>query len=74
MNSISGPVSGIQSGLARLSLDATVIAQSVNPSGNGTGLTNAVVDSMDAQLQVEASAKALAVESQTIGSIIDTFA
>jgi hypothetical protein len=75
MNSISGSaLAGINSGLANLAQDAQVVAQSVSPAGNALSLVNALVDSLDQRLAVEANAKVLATANQTIGSLIDTFA
>jgi hypothetical protein len=75
MNSISGSaLAGINSGLANLAQDAQLVAQSVTPSGSGTSLTNAMVDSLAQRLAVEANAKMLATANQTLGTLIDTFA
>jgi hypothetical protein len=76
MNSISGSaVAGINGGLASLASDAQVVAQSVaSPQQDALSLVNAIVGSLDAQLQVEANARVLSTANQTIGSIIDTFA
>jgi flagellar basal body rod protein FlgG len=75
MNSIaSSAVSGINSGLANLAQDAQLVAQSVSPASNALSLVNALVDSIDQRLAVEANAKVLSTANQTIGSLIDTFA
>ncbi|HEX4376149.1 MAG TPA: hypothetical protein VHZ99_03245 [Steroidobacteraceae bacterium] len=74
MNGISGTnsafssaVSGIDNGLAGLSNDA----QAVATNGPDVG---AMVDASQQRLAVEASAKALSVANQTLGSLIDLFA
>jgi hypothetical protein len=75
MSSISGSaLSGINSGLANLAQDAQVIAQSVTTSGDTDSMTNALVDSLQQQLGIEASAKVLSAENQTVGTLIDVFA
>jgi hypothetical protein len=75
MNSISGSaVAGINSGLANLATDAQTIAQSVSPAQNALSLVNALVDSLDQRLAVEANAKVLSTANQMVGSLIDTFA
>jgi hypothetical protein len=75
MNSISGSaVAGINSGLASLATDAQLVAQSVSPQQDALALVNAIVNSLDARLSVEANAKVLSTANQTIGSLIDTFA
>ena len=74
MNSITGSaLSGINTGLANLTQDAQLVAQSVTPSGSDS-LTAALIDTLEQQLAVEASAKVLSTANQTIGSLIDTFA
>ena len=75
MNSIPGSaVAGINSGLASLATDAQLVAQSVSPQQDALALVNAIVNSLDARLSVEANAKVLSTANQTIGSLIDTFA
>jgi hypothetical protein len=75
MNSITGSaLSGINTGLANLMQDAQLVAQSVTPSGGGNSLTAALVDSLEQQLAVQASARVLATANQTLGTLIDTFA
>jgi hypothetical protein len=75
MNSISGSaVAGINSGLANLATDAQTIAQSVSPAQNALSLVNALVDSLDQRLAVEANARVLSTANQMVGSLIDTFA
>jgi hypothetical protein len=75
MNSVTGSaISGISTGLANLRQDAQAVAQSVMPSGGGNSLTAALIDTLEQQLAVEASAKVLSTANQMLGTLIDTFA
>ena len=61
---------GIARGLAGLNADAQVVAQSLT----GSDPTAALVDSLQQKLSVEASAKALSVSDQMLGTLIDIMA
>lgn len=63
---------GIARGIAGLNQDAQVIAQTV--TGSGGDLTGALVDSLQQELSVKASAKVLAASDQMLGSLIDLMA
>lgn len=75
MSSITGSaLSGINSGLAGLAQDAQQVAQSATSSGDTVSITNALVDSQQQKLSIEASAKVLSTQDQMLGSLIDAFA
>ncbi|MGC1459275.1 MAG: hypothetical protein WA825_13460 [Steroidobacteraceae bacterium] len=63
---------GIARGIAGLNQDTQVIAQTV--TGSGGDLTGALVDSLQQELSVKASAKVLAASDQMLGSLIDLMA
>ena len=75
MSSISGSAfSGINSGLAGLAQDAQLVAQSATGSGDSSSITGAMVDSVQQQISIEASAEILSAANQMLGSLIDVFA
>jgi hypothetical protein len=75
MSSISGSaLSGINSGLAGLAQDAQLVAQSATSSADSSSITDAMVDSLQQRLGIEASARVLSAENQTLGTLIDLFA
>jgi hypothetical protein len=74
MNGISSAVAGINSGLANLASDAQVVAAQLVGADNGASVVGALVDATQQRLAVDASAKVLASEDQTLGSLIDVFA
>jgi hypothetical protein len=61
---------GIARGISGLNADAQVVAQSIT----GSDPTAALVDSLQQKLSVEASAKALSVSDQMLGTLIDIMA
>lgn len=61
---------GIARGISGLSADAQVVAQSIS----GSDPTDALVDSLQQKLSVEASAKVLTVSGQMVGTLIDIMA
>jgi hypothetical protein len=66
---------GINQGMANLSRDAQVIAQSSTASGGGmNAITGALVDAQQQALDVEASARALSITDQTLGTLLDVTA
>jgi hypothetical protein len=58
---------GISRGMANLSQDAQTIAQ-------GGPVTGALVDAQQQKLDVEASATALSITNQTLGTLLDVTA
>ena len=83
MNSISGigtgssavqnALLGINRGMANLSQDAQTVAQGGATSG-GTGadpVIGALIDAKQQQLNVAASAAALSITDQTLGTLLD---
>lgn len=61
---------GIARGISGLNADAQVVAQSIS----GSDPTDALVDSLQQKLSVEASAKVLTVSGQMVGTLIDIMA
>lgn len=66
-------VQGIQRGIANATRDAQVIAgASTAPDGAGDdAMIGALVDAKQQEINVEASARALAIQDQVLGSLID---
>ena len=62
---------GINRGMANLSRDEQVIAQSSTAPDNGNGMIGALVDAQTQKLDVEASARALSIVDQTLGTLLD---
>jgi hypothetical protein len=63
---------GINRGMANLDRDAQVIAQgSAAAPDNGDGMIGALVDAQVQKLSVEASARALSIVDQTLGTLLD---
>ena len=76
---VQNALSGINRGMANLSQDAQVIAQSGRSMGqgsiaNGNSVTDALVDAQTQMLDVEASVKALQIADQTLGTLLDIVA
>jgi hypothetical protein len=66
---------GISRGMANLDADSQAVAQGVMSSGGDSGaVTGALVDAQQQALNVEASAKALAITNQTLGTLLDVHA
>jgi len=71
-NAIQNAQLGISRGMANMSRDEQVIAQ--NPaelSGDSNAFTGALVDAQQQALNVEASARALSITDQALGSLLD---
>jgi hypothetical protein len=74
-NAIQNAQLGISRGMANVSRDEQVIAQ--NPtalSDNANAFTGALVDAQQQALNVEASARALSIADQALGSLLDVTA
>ncbi len=70
-SAIQNALSGINRGIAGVNQDAAIVASS-GLNGGGIGdMTNALVDAQQQLLSVEASAKALSITDQTLGTLID---
>jgi hypothetical protein len=66
---------GISTGMANLDRDSQAIAQGIMSQGGDSGaVTSALVDAQQQALNVEASAKALAITNQTLGTLLDVHA
>ena len=66
---------GISTGMANLDRDSQTVADSILSSGGDSGaVTGALVDAQQQALNVEASAKALAITNQTLGTLLDVHA
>ncbi len=70
---IQNSLLGIQRGMANVDRDAQTIASAAtSPDGSGNdAMIGALVDARQQALNVEASAKALAIQDQVLGSLID---
>ena len=70
-SAIQNALSGINRGIAGVNQDAAIVASN-GLNGGGIGdMTNALVDAQQQLLSVEASAKALSITDQTLGTLID---
>jgi hypothetical protein len=66
---------GISQGMANLDRDSQAIAQGIMSSGgDSSSVTGALVDAQQQALNVEASAKALSITNQTLGTLLDVMA
>lgn len=63
-------LTGIQSGLDKLSTNSATIASSSNPQ-QVQDVTHALVDMMSNKQQIEASAKVIEASSNTVGTLLD---
>jgi hypothetical protein len=71
-NALQNAQLGISRGMANVARDTQVIAQASTASGGGMQtITDALVDAKQQALNVEASAKALSITDQTLGSLLD---
>jgi hypothetical protein len=73
-NAMQIAAAGISRGLAAFARDAQTVAQSVMPSSTAGNLASAVVDAMQQQLAIEASARMLVSTDATLGNLIDVSA
>jgi hypothetical protein len=62
---------GINRGIANFSRDAQVVAQGGAAVGSNNAVTGALVDAQQQALNVEASARALTITDQTLGTLLD---
>jgi len=63
---------GISRGMANLNRDSQAVADGIMSSGGESGaVTGALVDAQQQALNIEASAKALAITDQTLGTLVD---
>jgi hypothetical protein len=61
--------------MANLNRDSQTVADSILSSGgDSSAVTGALVDAQQQALNVEASAKALAITNQTLGTLLDVHA
>ena len=71
-SAIQNALSGINRGIAGVNQDAAIVASNgLNAGGIGDAVTNALLDAQQQLLSVEASAKALSITDQTLGTLID---
>ena len=71
-SAIQSALSGINRGIAGVNQDAAIVASNgLNAGGVGDAVTNALLDAQQQLLSVEASAKALSITDQTLGTLID---
>ena len=59
---------GIERGMANVTRDAKVVA---GASASDAGVTGALIDAGQQALNVEASARALSIADETLGTLID---
>lgn len=71
-SAIQNALSGINRGIAGVNRDTAIVASNgLNAGGSGDAVTNALLDAQQQLLSVEASAKALSITDQTLGTLID---
>jgi hypothetical protein len=72
-SAVQNSLLGINRGMANLSRDAETVAQGGIASGGsgGDAVIGALVDAQQQALNVEASARALSITDQTLGTLID---
>lgn len=71
-SAIQNALSGINRGIAGVNQDAAIVASNgLNAGGIGDSVTNALLDAQQQLLSIEASAKALSITDQTLGTLID---
>ena len=71
-SAIQNALSGINRGIAGVNQDAAIVASNgLNAGGIGDAVTNALLDAQQQLLNVEASAKALSITDQALGTLID---
>jgi hypothetical protein len=72
-NGLQSSLLGIQRGIANADRDSQVVAQaSASPDGiDSNAVMGALIDAKVQALNVEASARAFAIQDQVIGSLID---
>lgn len=71
-SAIQNALSGINRGIAGINQDAAIVASNgLNAGGSGDAVTNALLDAQQQLLSVEASAKALSITDQALGSLLD---
>jgi hypothetical protein len=62
---------GIQRGMANVSRDDQVVAQGASTGVGTVSVTGALVDAKQQALNVEASARAMSITDQTLGTLLD---
>ena len=67
-SAIQSALSGINRGIAGVNQDAAIVASN---GAEGDASTNALIDAQQQLLNIEASAKALSITDQTLGTLID---
>ena len=72
-NGLQAGLEGVQRGLRDLNRAAQDIASASVTRAEPVALADALVDAIEAQRQVEASADAVRSYDQTVGSLIDIF-
>ena len=72
-NGLQAGLEGVQRGLRDLNRAAADIASNNATRAEPVALADALVDAIEAQRQVEASANAVRRYDQTVGSLIDIF-
>ena len=71
-SAIQNALSGINRGIAGVNQDAAIVASNgLNAGGIGDAVTNALLDAQQQLLSIEASAKALSITDQALGTLID---
>lgn len=70
-NAIQNAQLGISRGMANFSRDEQVVAQGTPAPGTGDNALDALVDARQQALNIEASAKALSIADQTLGTLLD---
>jgi len=71
-SAIQNALTGIDRGIAGVNQDAAIVASNgLAAGGSGDAVTNALIDAQQQLLSVEASAKALSITDQALGSLLD---
>jgi hypothetical protein len=70
-SAVQSAILGIQRGMANVSRDSQVVANGSAAGGSDNSVTNALVDAKQQSLNVEASAKALSITNQALGTLLD---
>jgi hypothetical protein len=70
-NALQSAQLGIQRGMANVTRDDQVVAQAGNAGVGTNSVTGALVDAQQQALNVEASARAMSITDQSLGTLLD---
>jgi hypothetical protein len=71
---LQGAQLGISRGMSGLARDEQTVADSLSTPAGSASLTGALVDSLQQQLLVQASARMMSTADQTLGTLLDVTA